>query len=299
MRSGIKSDEKTEVVEQNDKVVIQPAVSDKVYVPVYEPQMLYEPDYAPAPVTYYPEPYPSYYYPTAPYFAGFVTGAVWAAAVDWDDWGVWGGHWNNDVNIDCNNCFNDRNFNGKINWNDVDWKNVDRNKISFDKSQINKLDKNKIKDGLRNSDRNELGNRANELKHNRPSEVSARGNKNVTDTRKNTLDALKNQGSNKAGNRAARAGEGVSRRSQGGGTKNQLTNRSSGKIDRPAGKTKHASRADARPKQRAPKGDINRARDAKSFSNRGGSRKGGGMDRGGGPPKMKRRPPSGRGGQFR
>ena len=28
----------------------------------------------PAPISYYPEPYPYYYYPTAPYFAGFVTG---------------------------------------------------------------------------------------------------------------------------------------------------------------------------------------------------------------------------------
>ena len=33
--------------------------------------------------------YPSYYYPTAPYFAAFVTGAIWAAAIDWNDWGMW------------------------------------------------------------------------------------------------------------------------------------------------------------------------------------------------------------------
>src|SRR5262245_38512112 len=52
----IKTDEKTKVVKQNDKVIIQPAVADKVYVPVYEPQMLYEPNYPPAPVSYYPEP---------------------------------------------------------------------------------------------------------------------------------------------------------------------------------------------------------------------------------------------------
>ena len=134
----IKSDEKTKVVQENDKVVIQPAVANEVYVPVYEPQMLYEPDYVPAPVTYYPEPYPSYYYPTAPYFAGFVTGAIWGAAVDWDNWGVWGGNggWGNDIDIDCNNCFNNRDFNGKVNWNDVDWKNVDRSKIKINQHGV-------------------------------------------------------------------------------------------------------------------------------------------------------------------
>ena len=41
------------------------------------------------PVTYYPEPYPYYWNPAATFFAGAVTGAIWTAAVDWDD-GFWG-----------------------------------------------------------------------------------------------------------------------------------------------------------------------------------------------------------------
>ncbi len=62
-----------------------------------------------------------------------------AGAVDWDDWGVWGGDWDGgDIDIDCNNCFNDIDIDGKINFNDVDWKNVDRNKINIDKNQFNK-----------------------------------------------------------------------------------------------------------------------------------------------------------------
>ena len=65
----IKSDDKMTVVEENDNVVIQSASADTIYVPQYEPQMLYEPDYQLAPITYYPDPYPSYYYPTAPFFA--------------------------------------------------------------------------------------------------------------------------------------------------------------------------------------------------------------------------------------
>jgi len=49
---------------------------------------LRKPGYAVAPISYYPTAYPHYWDPVAPFFAGVVTGAVWAAAVDWNDWGV-------------------------------------------------------------------------------------------------------------------------------------------------------------------------------------------------------------------
>jgi hypothetical protein len=92
----LKQTEHVQVVNEGDNVVIKSADPQVVYVPTYPPEKLYEPDYViPAePIVY--EHYPSYYYPTAPYWAGFVTGAGWAAVVDWDDWGTWGG----DVDID-------------------------------------------------------------------------------------------------------------------------------------------------------------------------------------------------------
>ena len=44
--------------------------------------------YSSVPVSYSPDPYPYYWSPAATFFAGAVTGAVWAAAVDgqpmWD-----------------------------------------------------------------------------------------------------------------------------------------------------------------------------------------------------------------------
>src|SRR5262249_6693964 len=116
-RGILKSDEKAVVVRQKETIIIQPA--NEVYIPNYKPQMLYEPEYVPTPISYYPQPYPSYYYPAAPYFAAFFTGAIWGAAVDWGNWGG-SGRWG-DVDINCNNCFNNRNFNGRMNWNDVDW----------------------------------------------------------------------------------------------------------------------------------------------------------------------------------
>ena len=65
----IKTDDKMKVVEENDNIIIQSTNPEKVYVPRYEPEMLYAPNYPPEPIAYYPDPYPNYYYPTAPYFA--------------------------------------------------------------------------------------------------------------------------------------------------------------------------------------------------------------------------------------
>ena len=39
--------------------------------------------------------------PTATFFAAAATGAIWAAAVDWDDWGIRGGDWDaGDIDVD-------------------------------------------------------------------------------------------------------------------------------------------------------------------------------------------------------
>ena len=152
----IKSDEKVTIVEEDNNIVIQPAQPEVIYIPQYEPAMLYQPGYVAAPIVYYPDPYPHYYDPVAPFFAGVVTGAVWASVVDWDDWGVWGGDWDSDINIDCNKCFNDVDFDGKVNINDVDWKNVDRSKIDIDKNQFTKIDNKQVKNSLKANDRNDI-----------------------------------------------------------------------------------------------------------------------------------------------
>jgi hypothetical protein len=158
---SIKSDDKIQVVHQGSNVVIQPTDPDNVYIPQYDPAMLYEPARPPVPIGYYPRVYPNYYHPVAPYFAGFVTGAAFAAVVDWDHWGVWGGRWDGgDVDIDCNNCFNNKEFNGKVKFNDVDWKNVDRSKINVNKDQLNNIDRTKIRNNIEANDKNSVRSRA-------------------------------------------------------------------------------------------------------------------------------------------
>jgi hypothetical protein len=272
----IKSDDKVEVVTENDNVVIRPANPETVYVPQYEPQMFYEPGYAWEPVTYYPEPYPPYWYPGATFFAGAVTGAIWAAAVDWDDWGVWGGDWDgNDIDIDCNNCFNDRDFNGKINFNDADWKNIDRNKINFDRDKLNNIDRNELKNRIKQDSDNSIRDRARDIK--RGDQVASRvpgkggGSKDV---RKSVQEGLKSRPAAEA--RPANVDRTPKKQSA-----NNRSGSGKAKVDRPVGKPKPARKADQRSKKPSGLGNVDRGKTTRVSSNRGHKSMGGGH-RGGG-----------------
>ena len=141
----IKSDDKMTVTQEKENIIIAPASKEVIYVPQYPPEMLYEDDYVYQPVSYYPEPYPYYYSPMAPFFAGAITGAFWAGIVDWDD-GFWGGDWDGgdgwhggDIDIDCNHCMIGNDFNGKLNIRDADWTKIDRSKINFDRTSWTRL----------------------------------------------------------------------------------------------------------------------------------------------------------------
>lgn len=281
----IKSDDKIKVVTQNDNVIIQPASTEKIYVPQYEPQMLYDPGYAPAPIGYYAEPYPYYWSPTATFFAAAATGALFAAAVNWDDWGVWGGRWNGgDIDVDCNRCFNNNNFNGKMNFNDVDWRNVDRSKIKMDKNQIAKLDRTNIGDRVRADNNNALRNRTTEIKNNRAANLQNRGQK-VNDVRKSTLEGLKQnpgaaakarQNIQKPANRPKAGNAGQARQNVA-----KAGNKRPANVNRPAGKPKAAARIDHRPRSPSGLGNVDRGRASQMHSARGRQSMGGGY-RGGG-----------------
>ncbi|WFU50687.1 DUF3300 domain-containing protein [Sinorhizobium terangae] len=298
----IKTDDKVKVVEEGDNIIIQSANPETIYVPQYPPEMLYVPDYAPAPISYYEDPYPAYWYPGAAFFAGAVTGAAFAAIVDWDDWGVWGGRWDGDINVDCNKCFNNIDFDGKVNWNDIDWKNVDRSKISFDRDQLNKFDRTNLKNNIKANGNNNLRNRAAEINRDRPQARPGGGGGQLTDVRKSTLEGLKAQPRRDT---AARPGGGqaaAKARADGGKPSvNRPKGGSKPSANRPAGKKKMASKAQNRPKKPPGLGNVNSGRREVASSRRGGHSMGGGQ-RGGGRPQMSRgggRPPMARGGGGR
>ena len=245
----IKSDDKVKVVKESDNIVIQPASTEVIYVPQYPPEMLYEPDYIYQPIAYYPDPYPYYYSPIAPFFAGAVTGAIWAGVVDWDDgfWGGnWGNDWGNDIDIDCNKCIIGGDFNGKLDINDVDWKNVDRSKIKFDKNQLNKIDRSKVKNNVKNNDRNKITNKAGDLKKNRPTTLPGKGNRPTKDVRASTLEGLKKQPGARPADKMAQAGTG--RRRQDGQARTGCGQQASRRRqDRPPGGQAQARGASGQP----------------------------------------------------
>ncbi|MGC1452393.1 MAG: DUF3300 domain-containing protein [Candidatus Sulfotelmatobacter sp.] len=92
----------TKVIENKSVIVVEQASPDVVYVPSYDPVVVYGP-----PIY----PYPPIYYPPAGYYAagvaisfgvGVMMGAFWSGG--WG-WGCgWGG--NNNININNNNNFN-------------------------------------------------------------------------------------------------------------------------------------------------------------------------------------------------
>lgn len=287
----IKTDDKVTVQSSGDNIVIQAANPEQIYVPQYPPEMLYEADYVAAPISYYPDPYPSYWYPTATFFAGAVTGAIWAAAVDWDDWDVWDGRWNGgDIDIDCDNCFNDRDFNGKIDFKDVDWKNIDRDKIRIDRDQFNKIDRSNIKNELKSrGDVQRVRDRASEIERARPANLPSR-TEQARDIRKSTSEGLKNRdlaAQRPNGDRPA-AGRADGQRPQ--------ARPANKKAEvRPAGKPKAGKKVDNRKKNPSALGDVKRGKSQKVSSNRGAKAMGGGSraKSGGGHKQIKR---SGRGG---
>jgi hypothetical protein len=276
----IKTDEKVKVETQGENVVIQAVDPEKIYIPKYEPEMLYEPGYVQAPITYYDEPYPSYYYPSAPYFAAAITGAaIWAAVIDWDD-GVWSGRWNGDVDIDCNKCFNDINIDrDKFKIGDVDWKSIDRSKIKFDKNQIANIDRSKFKNDFKGNRSNNIANRAKDVRRDggdRPGKPKV----TVDDVRKSKVDANRQRAdrdraadaNRDAGNKTGQAAAARKNNGKAAASRPAASNKIANtpkNANRKATKPKPGSQANSKSGNRSAVGNVSNKRQAQASANRG------------------------------
>ena len=102
-KGALKSNEQqkveTKVVENKTVVVVQPAKTEVVYVPSYDPVAVWGTPYYPYPPVAYP------YYPVGgmmlSFGVGVAMGAAWGGGWGWNT--GWGG--NNDININRNNTF--------------------------------------------------------------------------------------------------------------------------------------------------------------------------------------------------
>ena len=121
---NLKSNEQQKVVKEQTTIIIEPAQPDVVYVPSYNPTVVYGSWWAPMyPPYYYPPP--PYYYPAGGYVAAGLIGFGIGMAIADNHWG-WGHcDWHGgdiDIDINKNNTFinNNKDFKNKVNngkWN--------------------------------------------------------------------------------------------------------------------------------------------------------------------------------------
>jgi hypothetical protein len=209
---------------------------------------------------------------------------VFAAVVDWDDWGVWGGRWGgSDIKIDCNNCFNNVNIRGKVNFDDVDWKNVDRSKISFDRSQLAKIDRTSFENNFKSIKDNNIASRARTVRNEQVGAVRNRTDTiSVDDVRKSKVDARQKIDASRVNTTAGdqRPAEAVRSRPA---VANQVSNaRPSANRDRqisrpkPGGKIERSGGGKPLPLGQVQSGKVTRVHSDRGRQALGGGQRGGG-----------------------
>ena len=100
---NLQSNEQQRIIEQDRSIVIEPAQPQFVYVPVYNPLVIYGPWWAPAYRPWYWYPPPVYGYP--PLGPAFGVGIVWgtAWAVSYNHWGWARPNWHGGtINVNVN-----------------------------------------------------------------------------------------------------------------------------------------------------------------------------------------------------
>jgi hypothetical protein len=133
---NLKSNQQQNVIVEQDKIQIQPANPQVVYVPTYNPTLVYGSWPYPA--------YPPIYIPPPPGYAiatGFAAGLAFGAGIAVTN-SLWGGvNWNTgNVNVNVNR-FNNINVNNRLNasGDTANWNrnaNYNRDSLSFNKSQL-------------------------------------------------------------------------------------------------------------------------------------------------------------------
>lgn len=244
----------TQVVENKTVVVVQPASTQVVYVPSYNPVVVYGPPVYPYPPVYYPPPPPPGAYVATAAIAfgvGMAVGAAWGGHYGW---GCGWGH--NDVNINVNNNFN-RNANINRNTNvsgnragNTSWQHNPQHRGGAPYS--NQATANKYGGNTRQS-QGQMGNRAQSGSMARGSSAGAG---NLSASRGGT--GASNMASNRSG-----GGDRVGNRSVSSSPSARNTSAFSGASSRTSGSSAQAS-------------------SSRGASSMGASRSGGGASRGGG-----------------
>ena len=108
---NLQSNSQQTIVREQTTIIIEPARTEVVYVPTYDPTVIYGHWWAPHYPPYYWRP-PSYYYPPGGLFMAGLIGFGIAMAINDNHWGWCRPHWRGgsiNININKNNVFIKRN----------------------------------------------------------------------------------------------------------------------------------------------------------------------------------------------
>jgi hypothetical protein len=264
----------TRRIENRDYIEIEPAVANTVYVPYYDPAVVYGAWPYPAyPAYYWPPAYGWGYYGGAALAAGIAFGTGWALA-SWGNW--WGGSWGwHDHNIHVHRHDHNKWAHNK------DRSDRNRNNANRDRGRDNQKTADRGRDnrqaGNRDGGKREAGNRNN--KGNKQAQNRNKGGNKQAQNRKGNKQSAQNR--NKGGNKQAQNRKGGNKSAQNRGSSQK-------KAAQQRGGQKHAGKS-----PRSGNKQFSGGNRGKSFASargggrsiggsRGGISRGGGGGRGGG-----------------
>jgi Protein of unknown function (DUF3300) len=93
----LQSNDQVTVVNEGDNITVESADPEVIYVPQYDPAPVVYNNYTNYPPPYYSDPYPPYWAPAATFFTGMFVGAAFSYGFDWDNGDI---DIDNDINID-------------------------------------------------------------------------------------------------------------------------------------------------------------------------------------------------------
>ena len=93
----LQSNDQVTVVNEGDNITVESKDPEVIYVPQYDPAPVVYNNYTNYPPPYYSDPYPPYWAPAATFFTGMFVGAAFSYGFDWDNGDI---DIDNDINID-------------------------------------------------------------------------------------------------------------------------------------------------------------------------------------------------------
>ena len=93
----LQSNDQVTVVNEGDNITVESSDPEVIYVPQYDPAPVVYNNYTNYPPPYYSDPYPPYWAPATTFFTGMFVGAAFSYGFDWDNGDI---DIDNDINID-------------------------------------------------------------------------------------------------------------------------------------------------------------------------------------------------------